>query len=183
MKAITRSVLVALIFIAVPVWAQNSTPANRSESRPTDASLHELLEVMDAKRVLAEMRRQLDGMMAGMLQKQLQGQSMSPQQLQKVDALRTKVAALLNEELDWNVMEPMYIKIYGDTFSQSEIDGVTAFYRSPAGHAVTQKLPLVMQNAMTAMQQRMSALIPKIQQMAQETAADIKAQSASGATG
>jgi hypothetical protein len=183
MKALTRSVLVALIFMALPVWAQNSAPVVVSAARPTDASLHELLEVMDAKRLVAEIRRQVDGMMAGMLQKQLQGQSMSPQQSQKLDALRAKVAALLNQELDWSVLEPMYIKIYGDSFSQSEIDGMTAFYRSPAGHAVVQKLPLVMQSAMTAMQQRMAALIPKIQQMAQVTAADIKAQNAAGPTG
>jgi hypothetical protein len=38
-----------------------------------------------------------------------------------------------------------------------------------------------MQNAMTLVQQRMASLMPRIQQMAQETAAQIKAQSAAEA--
>ena len=92
MKAITRSVLVALIFIAVPVLAQNSAPASGSEWRPTDASLHELLEVMDAKRLLAEMHRQVDGMMAGMLQKQLQGQSSRVERFGRSDGLHSCIS-------------------------------------------------------------------------------------------
>jgi hypothetical protein len=78
---------------------------------------------------------------------------------------------------------PIYLKIYADSFSQAEVAGMLSFYRSPVGHAVVQKLPLVMQNTMTSMQQRMAALVPKIQQLAQEPAAEIKAQNAAGKTG
>jgi hypothetical protein len=97
--------------------------------------------------------------------------------------MRAKVMALLKEEIDWTVLEPIYIKLYTDTFSQSEIDGLVAFYSSPSGRAVVQKLPLVMQNVMSLMQQRMARLMPKIQQMAQETAAQIKAQGAADGKG
>jgi len=72
-------------------------------------------------------------------------------------------------------LEPVYIKLYEDSFSQAEIDGLAAFYRSPTGKAVVLKVALVMQNLMTLVQQRMARLIPKIQQMAQETASQIKA--------
>lgn len=97
--------------------------------------------------------------------------------------MRTKVHAFLKNEFGWDVMEPIYLKLYADSFSQAEVAGMLSFYRSPVGHAVVQKLPLVMQNTMTSMQQRMAALVPKIQQLAQETAAEIKAQNAAGKTG
>ena len=93
--------------------------------------------------------------------------------------MRANMAALISEDFSWNVMEPLYVKVYQETFSQSEIDGMVSFYSSPTGQAVVDKLPLAMQNAMSAMQERvMKTLVPKLQQMAQDTAARIKAQNA-----
>jgi uncharacterized protein len=66
--------------------------------------------------------------------------------------------------------------VYADTFTQKEIDGMTAFYASPVGHAVIQKMPLVLTNSMAEMQKRMGTLFPKVQQIAKETAEEIKAQ-------
>jgi hypothetical protein len=151
--------------------------------RPTDESVRQLLQIMDAKKLVEAVPGHVENMMTATLQQRLQGQSLSPQQQQAIEAMRTKVAALMREDLDWSVMEPIYVKIYADTFSQSEIDALVAFYRSPTGHAIIQKLPLAMQNAMSLVQQRLASLMPKIQQMAQETAAQIKAQSAAAAKG
>ena len=172
-------IVMALLITLSPAFAQNSTP--QSDLRPTDESVRRLLQIMDAKKLVEAIPQQVENMMTATLQQRLQGQSLSPQQQQAVDAMRTRVAALMREELDWSVMEPIYTKIYADTFSQSEIDGLVGFYRSPTGHAIIQKLPLVMQNAMNLVQQRMASLMPRIQQMAQETAAQIKAQSAAEA--
>jgi len=172
-------IVMALLITLSPAFAQNSSP--QSDLRPTDESVRQLLQIMDAKKLVEAIPQQVENMMTATLQQRLQGQSLSPQQQQAVDAMRTRVAALMREELDWSVMEPIYTKIYADTFSQSEIDGLVGFYRSPTGHAIIQKLPLVMQNAMTLVQQRMASLMPRIQQMAQETAAQIKAQSAAEA--
>ena len=177
---IIKIVIVMLVTFS-PAFAQNST--SQSDLRPTDESVRQLLQIMDAKKLVEAIPQQVENMMTATLQQRLQGQSLSPQQQQAVDAMRTKVAALMREALDWSVMEPIYVKIYADTFSQSEIDGLVAFYKSPTGHAIIQKLPLAMQNAMTLAQQRMASLMPRIQQMAQETAAQIKAQSAAEAKG
>ena len=70
------------------------------------------------------------------------------------------------------------MKVYAETFTQSEIDAMTFFYSSPAGHAVMVKLPLVAKNSMAAMQEQMKSLVPQLQQMAKETAEQVKAQDA-----
>jgi uncharacterized protein len=183
MEAAVRIINIAAASLVAlsPAFAQNSTP--QSQSRPSDASVHELLQIMDAKKLVEAIPEQVDKMMTATLQQRLQGQSLSAEQQQAIDAMRAKVAALMKDELDWSVMEPIYVKIYEDTFSQSEIDGMVAFYRSPTGHAIIQKLPLVMQSAMTLVQQRMASLMPRIQEMARETAAQIKTQSAADAKG
>ena len=48
------------------------------------------------------------------------------------------------------------------------IQGMLAFYRTPAGQAVIEKMPLVMQNTMQAVQERMGAMMPAMQKMIAE---------------
>jgi len=175
------NVAIVLLVTCSPAFAQNA--AAPSGSRPTDDSVRQLLEVMDSKRLVEAIPQQVDNMMQATLQQSLQGQVLSPQQQQAIDQMRARVAELMKEEVDWSVLEPTYIKLYEDSFSQAEIDGLVAFYTSPSGRAVVQKLPLVMQNLMVLIQQRTARLIPKIQQMAQDTAAQIKAQRAATANG
>jgi hypothetical protein len=170
------TIAIALLLTFSPAFAQNA--AAPSESRPTDESLRQLLEITEAKKLVESLPQKVDSMMTAALQQRLQDKVVSPQQQQLIDVMRTKFVALIKEELDWSVLEPEYIKLYADSFSQSEIDSLIAFYRTPAGQAVVRKLPLVMQGVMSMTQQRMARLIPKIQQMAAETAAQIKAQEA-----
>jgi uncharacterized protein len=173
------NVTFALLLTLSPGFAQSA--ASPSASRPTDESVRELLKVTEAKKLVEALPQQIDTMMTAAVQQRLQGQAVTAQQQQSIDVMRAKVAALIKEDLDWNVLEPTYIKLYADSFSQSEIDGLIAFYKTPVGHAVVQKLPLVMQGVMSMTQQRMARLVPRIQQMAQETAAQIKAQDAAAA--
>lgn len=170
----------ALLLTLSPAFAQGAAPP--ANSRPTDDSVRELLKIMEAKKLVESLPQQVDTMMAAAVQQRLQGQTVTPQQQQGIDAMRTKVAALIKEDLDWSVLEPTYIKLYEDSFSQPEINGLIAFYKTPVGHAVVQKLPLVMQGVMSMTQQRMARLVPQIQQMAAETAAQIKSQDAAAAT-
>jgi uncharacterized protein len=53
-------------------------------------------------------------------------------------------------------------------------------YNSPSGQAVVAKLPLVMEDTSTLMQQRMLSIMPKIQEVAKDTAAQIKGQPGAG---
>lgn len=171
----------ACVFLAasVPAFSQNSTPTVATDSQPTDESLRHLLEVIDARKLVDSMSHQVDSIMTTTMQKMLQGQTISPKQQQAIDTMRAKMVSVMQENLNWDVMEPIYLKVYKETFSQAEIDGMIGFYSSPAGHAVVEKLPLAMQNSMGAMQEQLTkTLIPKLQQMVQETAAQIKAQNA-----
>ncbi len=163
-------ILIALLSVcmlaSVPAFAQDTKAATTPAS---DASIRKLLEVMHARKMVDAMPRQVSMMMNGMMKKMMQGQP-SDQQKQAMETLASKLGALMKDEFNWQTMEPAYIKIYRQTFTQSEVDAMVGFYSSPAGQAVVDKLPLVTQSAMSAMQDRMVALMPKIQQMAQDAA-------------
>lgn len=81
--------------------------------------------------------------------------------------------ASVRELMRWEVLEPILIDIYRQSFTQSEIDGMLAFYRSEVGQAVIAKMPVVMQNSIQAMQARVAALMPKLQQLQRETVAQL----------
>jgi uncharacterized protein len=174
---------VACLAVTPAALAQSTDTATPSESRPSEESVRHLLEVMQAQKVLQVLVEQMDTMFDGMLQKQLEGQSVTPEQRQAIEARRKAATDMVKEVLSWDSMESLYLKVYGDTFTQAEIDGMTEFYSSPAGHAVIAKLPLAMKNSMSEMQQRVQQMIPKLQQLAKEAAEAVKAQESAKKSG
>ncbi|MBV9695666.1 MAG: DUF2059 domain-containing protein [Gammaproteobacteria bacterium] len=167
--------LLGLLLLAVSL-PQAVAGAASAEVRPSEASIRRLLEVTQAHKLIDGMSQQVDAMFAGMLQKQFEGRDLSAQQRAAIDKMRGRLADLMKENFSWDSMEAIYLEVYQKSFSQSEVDDMIKFYRTPAGQAVVLKLPVVMKNTMAILQQRMQALTPKIQQMAADTAAEVKAQ-------
>ncbi len=150
-----------------------ATASVAAADRPTDDSIRQLLQIQKAQSVLQQVAKQVDGSFTAMLNQQLQDKTLSDDDRQRIEAARARLLTLTGKVLTWENMEPMYLKIYGDSFSQSEIDSMVAFYSSPAGQAVVAKLPLVAQNTMVAMQKQMKELMPQAQQIAKDTATEI----------
>jgi hypothetical protein len=148
------------------------------EFKASEESIHHLLDVMQARKIVETMSQQVDSLFAGMVNKLLEDKDLTPEQQKEIQARREQARDLAKRMLSWDSMERGYMKVYAETFTQSEIDAMTAFYSSPAGHAVMVKLPLVAKNSMAAMQEQMKSLVPQLQQMAKETAEQIKTQDA-----
>ena len=185
MKAIATAILLfscaSGLAVAQTVATAPAAPATSAASvpaadRPTDDSIRQLLQIQKAQSILQRVAQQVDGSFTAMLNQQLQDKTLSDEDRQRIEAARERLKVLTGKVLTWENMEPMYLKIYGDSFSQSEIDSMIAFYSSPAGQAVVAKLPLVAQNTMAAMQQQMKSLMPQAQQIAKDTATEINSQ-------
>jgi hypothetical protein len=176
MKVLVASILVCLAADAASAFAQSTDAVVQSQDKPSPESIRNLLELMQAKKILQAMTEQLDSSYDGMLNKQLEGQDLTPEQQKNIAVRRKAAMDMVHDLLSWQSMESLYLKVYSDTFTQSEIDGMAAFYASPAGQAVISKMPLAAKNTMAEMQLRMREMIPKLQQMAKETADQIKAQ-------
>jgi len=169
-----RTVLIALLMLlALPaVLAQKA-----QDTRPTEKSVRELLALMQARNMINTAMKQMDATMRPMMQKALAGrQQLSEREQQIVGDAHERIQAVMREELRWDNFEPMMISAYRNTFSQKEVDGMKAFYSSPIGQAVIAKMPLVTQQTMQAMQGRMVDMIPRIQQIQMDMAAQLKAE-------
>ncbi len=84
--------------------------------------------------------------------------------------IQAKVMALVKDRMSWEKMRPVYVKMYSETFSGEEIDGMLAFYQSPAGRAVLEKMPQLVSKIMALAQSQMAGLMPEIERLVKEPA-------------
>lgn len=138
-------------------------------------SVRQLLAVTQARKLVDNMLSQMDGMMNNSLQQALRGKAPTPQQQDALNNMRSKMTALIHQELTWESLEPLYLRLYQESFTEDEVKGMLAFYNTPAGQAVINKMPVLMQKTMLEMQAKMGALMPKIQKIQQEFASEMQA--------
>lgn len=151
------------------------TTAYGAENKPSDESIKELLRVTESQKLLDSMTGQIDNLLKSSMQQALQGKTITKKEQKQADDIRNKMIVIFKEEMNWEVFEPLFTQIYRDSFTQQEVDGMLAFYKSPSGQAVIKKMPLVMQYTMTEMQKRMGPIYQKIAKMTKETIAEMKA--------
>ena len=150
-------------------------PAIAAEPPASEASVRELLCITQSQKLVDGTMGQVDAMMQRSMKQALAGQTLTADQQRIMDNMRTKTIALFREDMKWETLEPMFIDVYKQSFTQKEVDGMLDFYKSEPGQAVIAKMPLVMQNTMQAMQGRMAVMLPKLQQLQQDAIAELKA--------
>lgn len=141
----------------------------------SDASIKELLEITHVKRILNNITSQMDAMMSNSINQALQGNKPNKKQQQAIDKMQKNMAAAMKSELTWEKLEPMYIRLYKDSFTEKEVSGMLDFYKSPAGQAVINKMPVLMQHTMVEMRKIMSGLAPKMRDIQKEFIDDMQA--------
>jgi hypothetical protein len=147
-----------------------------ADNPPSEASIKQLLEVGQAHKLTDETIAQMDAYMRQTMQQATQGQQIPPEIQKDIEGREAEMMAAMKEVLDWNKLEPMYVRIYQKSFTQGEVDGMIAFYKTPTGQALLTKMPVVMQNTMNEVQQMMQPMMQRLQRMQQEVVAEIQAE-------
>ncbi|WP_295802505.1 DUF2059 domain-containing protein [uncultured Microbulbifer sp.] len=142
---------------------------------PSKESIRELMTITDMPRMLENSMAQVDSMMQTTMQQALAGEDISEADQKVLQEMQDDMVALLKEEMSWAQLEPIFTQIYSESLSQSEVDGMLEFYKSDAGKAVIAKMPVIMQNSMQLMQQKMGSMMPKIKEIQQAAITKIKA--------
>ncbi|PYI94349.1 MAG: hypothetical protein DME97_02510 [Verrucomicrobia bacterium] len=171
----TRILPVLLLCGSIALAADNSSPNSPAPSGPaSEASIKQLLELAQAHKLIDSVMNQMDNLMQQSIAQATKGQKIPPKVQKDIDQRHAEMIAMMKELLDWSKLEPMYVRVYQKTFSQQEVDGMIAFYKTPAGQAVIGKMPAVMQNTIEEMQQLMGPVMQKMQQMQQDVVAEMK---------
>ncbi len=154
--------IVSVIFLLL----LNSLSASAQETTKT-AKIEELLKVTNAEGMLQQVYSQIRTMTA----KQVAATAdSSPEAKAEAAQAADKLIAQIQEHIGWDKMKPEYIRLYDEVYTDEEISGILAFYKSPAGQAFLTKMPQLMAKIMEVTQRQMVELTPEIQRITKEAA-------------
>jgi hypothetical protein len=154
MKKFTIVILLSAL-AGSPVFSQTSTK---------DAKVEKLLTTMNVDKQVDSIFGQISAMFEAQMP-----QGSTPEQKAKFKEAQHKVFELIRSQMSWEKMRPQYVKLYSESFSEEEIDGMAAFYATPAGQSMLSKMPLVLSKSMAMAQGIVKQLTPQIQQITKET--------------
>lgn len=141
---------------------------------PSDESIRTLFKVMKAESLLDSVYANLEPAMRQGMAQAAAGKTLNEEQKRVLERAPQRLSEVLRSELSWAKMEPMQIAIYRDSFDQAEVDGLIEFYKSPLGQSFVNKMPMVTQKAMTAMQVYMQQVMPRIRAAMEEVLAEAR---------
>ncbi len=172
-----RVLLIFSLCSAIAYAAESPSPTPVATiDVPSEASVKQLLEAAQVHKLLDSIMTQMDSLLQQTIRQTTQGRKVSPKIQKDIEKRQAEMMAMVKDILDWKKLEPMYLRVYQKSFSQQEVDGMIAFYQTPAGQAVINKMPLVMQNTMNEMQELMGPVVRKIEKMQQDVIAELKAE-------
>ena len=170
--------ILAILFLcgsAVYAAETSSPSAPAPANPPSEATIKQILEVTQTRKLVDSMMAQMDTLLLQTVAQATQGQTVPAKVQKQIDQVRSEMMAMMKDLLAWEKLEPLYVRVYQKTFTQQELDGMLAFYKTPVGAAMIAKMPAVMQNTMEEMQSMMGPVMEKMQQVQKDIAAQMKA--------
>jgi hypothetical protein len=129
-----------------------------------EANIERLLELTNGQATMNQVFEQMQAAMAPTIPA-----SATPEQRAKAQELQSKILDLMKSRMSWEKVRPAYVKAYSETFSEEEINGILAFYESPAGRAMQANMQIFISKVMALSQALASELIPEIERITKES--------------
>lgn len=156
MNVSKSTLLLGLLFFSI-----NAIAAQASES-----SIKQLLIVTHAQKIIHRFQSQYRSLMNNTFQQELKGKTLTPRQKKIMENMTNAISDTLQEEISWEKLEPMYLRVYKQTFSEKEVDSTLAFFKTPAGQAYINKMPVLMHNFMVDYEKNIApGLLRKLQKI------------------
>jgi len=71
------------------------------------------------------------------------GPDATAEQKTKVEDFKKQAAQLIDSSLGWAAMKTAVIDLYSKAFTEEQLDAILAFYKTPAGAALLEKMPQI----------------------------------------
>jgi uncharacterized protein len=162
-----RLALLLVLVLCLPLTARADEASRRVKAQELLTLLHmdtlsqQIMDTMQ-KQAIANARQMFD-------------KTPTPQQQALLDDFEKRLFALVESRVGWKALEPDILDLYVRNFTDEELDGILAFYKSPAGVSMITKMPTMTTQAMQISQSKVTALMPELRQMTQDFAKAAKA--------
>jgi len=130
---------------------------------PSDADVNRLLAASRAQSLLDGMLPQLEAMQRQQFEQIAQRRPLDAGQIEQLKRMEQRTNATIRKALSWQELRPMYVDLYKKSFSKEDVLAMAEFYESAAGQSLLDKTPVLMQNVMVAIRQRMDPLLADLE--------------------
>lgn len=149
MRTLAALTLATALLQAVSLSAQ--APAGTSPSHRAAAA--RLLEVTRA-------RATHEGVADAPLPAPLQGMA-------GMEAMQPVMREFFREHLGWTSLEPEFVRVYTEVFTEPELRELIAFYQTPLGRKLLDKMPVATARTQAVLMERMQRGMPKLMERMQ----------------
>src|SRR4051812_30136832 len=151
-------VVFLLLWVPLAVCAEPASPA----------SVERLLAVAHTEELFRGVQERQRGVTESVLRqveasRARQGQPLSPEAQARMRAAADKAREAMLEEMGWDKLRPLIVKVYSESFSEEEIQGLIAFYVSPTGRMFVERMPQVTERTMRLIAERMGPMMQRLQ--------------------
>lgn len=136
--------------------------------------IHEMFRLSHVDQTMTQAMAQQAEQVPRFLHSMFPEAKISPEQQKDVDAFQVRVMAMVRESASWQKLEPGFTDIYASTYSEQEIDGLIAFYKSPVGQDMVNKQPEILTKSQAVTQSMMTDLQPKLREAVTQFAQDMQ---------
>lgn len=151
-------------WVGVLMLGLAALPAKADEASKR-AKVEELFTVMHVSQMSDQIVAAVQKQMQASLHSRPGMDQLTPDQTRVVNEYEGKIMTLVNNSVSWKVLEPDMVNLYATTYSESEIEGILAFYKGPVGQVMLAKSPELTQKSMQISRTRLGALQPQITAM------------------
>ena len=155
---VRRLIVLATVFLF-------ALPYARADEGSKRAKIEELFNLEKMDSMMQQMAKQGLAQGADVVKNTLAGRTMTDIDKRILAEYVTKMNALIMEQFDWQKVKPAYIDLYISAYSEEEVDGILAFYKSPVGQVMLAKDPELVAKTGEILRARMQALGPQMQKV------------------
>lgn len=155
-----RTALLLAFAFALPFQAHADDATRHAKAK-------ELLTVLHIDKVITSIVGGVNAQ-ANAISKRFAPASPTLIQTAAIDNFHSKVQALTESKVNWPLLQPAYVDLYARTFTDEELDGILAFYKSPTGKSFLEKSPALTADAQKITQDQLVAIQPQLNQLVQD---------------
>lgn len=147
-----------------------------SAEQPTSEAVDRFLEVSGEKAKYAAVAAQLGNMFDRQMEIELKGKQVPDWMKPHMDKARSRLLVVIGNSISWEVIGPDIVRLYQQSLTREDVDAMIAFYSSPAGRSVVEKIPALTQQSMLYAQEQMATMEPQIEIIVNEMKREIEAE-------
>jgi hypothetical protein len=148
----------ALLLLLAPA------PFLRADEASKRAKVEELIQITKVNQIAEQMTQQMTTRMRTMAAQQTASHTVSPAQQKAISDYITQLETITRNAVAWDKIKAGIVADYSQAYTEPELDGILAFYHSPAGKALLEKSPELMSKTMQTVQNQMAAAQPQMRE-------------------